>query len=113
MKEHKDLYFQIGERIKKARKASGLTQEKLAAYVDVSVQYISDLERGVVGTSIPTLIKICKVLHVSSDYILMDRQNDPEESDLYQKITHLSPREKELLDRSVQILMESFAFNEK
>ena len=75
MKERKELNIQIGERVKISRESAGLTQEKLAEYVDVSIQYISDLERGVVGASLKTMIKICTVLKVSSDYILMGKQH--------------------------------------
>ena len=60
----------IGENIRKLRKEAGLTQEQLAERVDVSPQYISDLERGVVGISIPTLKRVCTTLGVSSDQIL-------------------------------------------
>ena len=70
MKERKEMNVRIGERVKISREAAGLTQEKLAEYIDVSVQYISDLERGVVGSSVKTMIKLCNVLKVSSDYSL-------------------------------------------
>ena len=36
----------------------------------MSPQYISDLERGVVGIALPTLKKLCSALGVSSDQIL-------------------------------------------
>ena len=55
MKERKELYIKIGERIKHSREIAGYTQEKLADLTDVSIQYISDLERGIVGTSIPKI----------------------------------------------------------
>ncbi len=71
MKERKQLNILMGERIRVARESAGLTQENLADVIDVSPQYVSDLERGVVGTSIPTLIKICDCLSVSSDYLLV------------------------------------------
>ena len=40
------MNIQIGERIRTAREVAGFTQERLAEAIDVSTQYISDLERG-------------------------------------------------------------------
>ena len=61
MKAKKELNIQIGSRVKTARETMRYTQENLAERIDVSVQYISDLERGVVGASLPTIIKLCQV----------------------------------------------------
>ena len=47
-----------------------MTQEKFAERIDVSPQYISDLERGVVGPSITTIKNACMALGVSSDYLI-------------------------------------------
>ena len=76
MKERKEINIQIGKRIQATRESFGYTQEKMAEKVGVSIQYISDLERGVVGTSVPTLIKICNTLCASSDYILMGKTGE-------------------------------------
>lgn len=76
MRVKKELNVQIGERIKLSREERGLTQEQLAEAIEVSPQYISDLERGVVGISIPTLKRLCTHLAVSSDRILFDRQTE-------------------------------------
>ncbi len=70
MREKKEINIQIGEQIRIARENVKLTQEQFAERIDVSPQYISDLERGVVGISLPTLKRACVVLGVSSDQIL-------------------------------------------
>lgn len=70
MREKKEINIQIGERIKAAREQTKMTQECLAERIEVSPQYVSDLERGVVGVSLTTLKKICLVLNVSSDQLL-------------------------------------------
>ncbi len=75
-KKKKLLNIDIGSRIQKCRKAKGLTQEQLAERLDVSVQYISDLERGVTGGSVSTIIRICQLLEISADYILLGRQEN-------------------------------------
>ena len=74
MRVKKEINIQIGEQIRSAREAASQTQEQLAEAIEVSPQYISDLERGIVGISIPTLKRLCTHLGVSSDQILFDRQ---------------------------------------
>lgn len=70
MREKKEINIQIGEQVRVAREQAKLTQEILAEKIEVSPQYISDLERGVVGISIPTLKRACVALGVTSDQIL-------------------------------------------
>ena len=71
--EKKDLNIQIGENIKAVREQMGHTQERFAELVNVSAQYISDVERGNVGISVATLKKISEVTSVSSDSILIGK----------------------------------------
>ena len=70
MRSKKQINIEIGERIKKAREKKNLTQENLAEVIDVSTQYISDLERGVVGASLSTIKAICITLEITSDSLL-------------------------------------------
>jgi len=71
MGKKKEENIQAGLRIKQAREAAGFTQERLAEIIDVSAQYISGVERGVVGLSVPILTRLSETLLVSCDYILM------------------------------------------
>ena len=70
MQEKKEINVQIGEQIRIAREQVKLTQEQLTERIEVSPQYISDLERGVVGISLPTLKRACISLGISSDQVL-------------------------------------------
>ncbi len=92
----------------KARENAGYTQEKLAERVEVSVQYISDLERGVVGTSVPTLIRLCRALSVSSDYILMGVKKNTEALDLSVRLQALSPRENKRMNDNINLMLDAF-----
>lgn len=75
MREKKEINIQIGEQVRIAREQAKMTQEVLAEKIEVSPQYISDLERGVVGIALPTLKKLCCVLGVASDQILFGTQS--------------------------------------
>ena len=93
--------------IKHSREIAGYTQEKLADLTDVSIQYISDLERGIVGTSIPTLIKICETLNVSSDFILMGRTKENNLSNVQNRLLYLPESQIKLVERGINLILEA------
>ena len=62
--------IKIGKNIKKARIEKGYTQEKLAEWLDLSVVYMSSIERGMSGMRLQLLAKICNVLDVSIEEII-------------------------------------------
>lgn len=105
--EKKLLNVQIGSRIKKARESAHLTQEGLAEKVEVSVQYVSDLERGKVGASVATIIRICKVLQISSDYILFGHEPVakavPE-----QELLDLNEEQNKIMQEGMMLLLRAF-----
>ncbi len=97
MRVKKERNIQIGERIKAARERARLTQEQLAEQIEVSPQYISDLERGVVGISIPTLTRLCIAAGVSSDQILFDGRTQSYGAALAQKCDGMTQEQFRLL----------------
>ena len=90
MREKKEINIQIGEQIRLAREQAKLTQEQFAERIEVSPQYISDLERGVVGISIPTLKRACVALGVSSDQILFGDISENRNSAIEKRCANLS-----------------------
>lgn len=63
-------YSIIGERLKKARINKGLTQEKLAEEIDVSVAFLSRVERGDTKINLSRLNQLCELLEVTKGYVL-------------------------------------------
>lgn len=59
----------FGTRLKEARKVRGLSQDDLRAKCKLDASAISSLENENRRPSMPTLIKICDALNVSSDYM--------------------------------------------
>ena len=57
----------VGLRIKQAREAKNLTQENLAALVDLSPTHISVIERGMKTVRLDKFIAIANALDVSAD----------------------------------------------
>lgn len=55
----------FGTNVRHHRRAAGMTQEKLAGEVDVSIETIGKIERGVAAPSFDTAEKIAAVLDLS------------------------------------------------
>ncbi len=62
----------VGQRIKAAREAKNLTQEELAALVNLSTTHVSVIERGLKVTKLDTFVAIANALDVSADALLID-----------------------------------------
>lgn len=62
----------VGQRIKAAREAKNLTQEELAALVNLSTTHVSVIERGLKVTKLDIFVAIANALDVSADSLLID-----------------------------------------
>jgi transcriptional regulator with XRE-family HTH domain len=60
-----NLKTNFGQNLKRLRKTRKLTQEQLAESIGVSVDFISNVERGINGPSFDTLEKLAAVLGVA------------------------------------------------
>ncbi len=90
----------IGSRIKAARKGAGKTQEWLAEKLDVSVGYISQVERGITKISLETLSEISSVLNSDISYLVSGTakgQSEYLQNELSEKFSALSERDKFLI----------------
>jgi len=96
-------------RIRKAREEAGYTREKFAELLDVSVSYMAEVERGRTGISVKMLIKICRLLGLSADYVLFG--GDCSKSYLRtERINHIDERYLPLLD---SVIGELLILNDK
>lgn len=112
MTNKKEINIEIGKHIKIAREKIGYTQEKFAEKIDRSVQYVSDLERGKVGPSIQTLINICNTLHVTTDFILLGKEeNSQNHSKILDVPSTLTDEQIEILIEGMRIILKAFTSN--
>lgn len=99
----------IGARIKEARERAGLTQEDLAAELDMSPSHISVLERGRKTPRLETLVNIANALQVSTDMLLQDvlvRTTDGLTSELSEVISKLGIKDQERMLKAIRALTE-------
>ena len=66
-------YIAIGDRIRKYRELSRMTQEQLSESCSLSTGYIGHLERGTRSPSLETLVKISQILRVSLDDLVFGK----------------------------------------
>jgi transcriptional regulator with XRE-family HTH domain len=62
----------LGERVREQRRNRGLTQEALAEALDLSVAYVSLIERGGRNPPYTTVVAIARALGVPASRIVVD-----------------------------------------
>lgn len=65
-------YYEIGQRIRKIRKANNLSQEQLAEMVGISTTHMSHIETGNTKLSLQVFVDIASALSVQTDELLYD-----------------------------------------
>lgn len=103
-----DLYA-IGKRIQSRRKQMGYTQEQLAELMDVSIQMISNLERGMKAIRIDNLIPLCRILQISADYILTGKETDNDFQRLTAHIAQLPDSKRKMIEMLVNYCLNEDA----
>ncbi|MCM8829606.1 MAG: helix-turn-helix domain-containing protein [Candidatus Omnitrophica bacterium] len=73
---NKDIYQEVGERIRKIRKQMGLSQESLAFKAQVHPSFISHIERGTKKASLKTLKILADALGVGMEEIFMPSEQN-------------------------------------
>lgn len=81
----------FGERIRNLRKQLGISQEQLGERLGVTKSMVSSYETSMRMPSYTVLVKIAKLFHVSTDYLLGLDTGDTV------NIAGLSPKQKALI----------------
>ncbi len=92
-------YRIIGERIRKSRIEKNLTQENLAEKLNVSVAFISRIERGSTHINLTRLSEICSILNIDEGTILNGTSTDSTNylSDEFNELLKNSSKENQKL----------------
>lgn len=91
----------MGDRIRDVRKKRDLTQEQLAEKLDITISYLSEIERGLKLPSFPLFLKIVEVLDVSADYLIKDTYSAGAgygDKFISRKLETLSPKQRIALE---------------
>ena len=100
----------IGKFIAKLRKERGLTQEELAEQLDVSVAFLSRVERGNSKINLKRLNQICGLLDVSESYMLTGAANNESnylEKEFAELLKKCSPEKQRLIYNVAKTIAET------
>lgn len=111
MTEKKDLNILVGNNIKREREKAGLTQDQLSEKLGIGPKSLSSIERGTVGVSLSTLLKICNVLSISSNSLLFESSHKNDVQAITEQLEHLSPEQFEIANDIFCKVLAAFALN--
>ena len=103
-------YSVIGQRIKKARLAKNMTQEELAEQIDISVAFLSRVERGNSHINLKRLNQLCDLLDVSEGYLLNGASSSSEnylDKEFTDLIKSVSPEKQKLIYNVAKTIAET------
>lgn len=99
----------IGRNLYQIRKHTGLTQIEVSEQANLSDRTYADIERGSVNMRVDTLIKICEVLHVTPNEILVCDDDDlpiAKES-LLEKLNQCSSEHRDVALKLLDVYLSS------
>lgn len=103
-------YTLIGKRIKQKRTAAHITQERLAEMINVTVGYISQIERCITKPNLDMLSEIGRALDCDIGYFISGADYNKQEyldDELVRKFTALSNREKRMTLDFMELLVRN------
>lgn len=103
-------YSVIGSRIKQARLAKNFTQEDLAEQIDISVAFLSRVERGNSHINLKRLNQICGLLDVTEGYVLNGASSNSEnylDKEFADLLRDCSPEKQKLIYNVAKAIVET------
>ena len=87
----------IGNNLYLFRKKAGLTQAEVAEAAGIADRTYADIERGTVNMRVETLLRICTVLKITPNEILLTEETEKETiENLAEKLASISLNEKKV-----------------
>ena len=109
MTEKQKIDVLVGSNIKRERVKAGYTQETFSELIGIGTKSLSAIERGTVGVSLATLLKICKVLSISSNSLLFENTPKNDVQAITEKLERLSPEQFEIANDILCKVIEAFS----
>ena len=105
-----DVNNVIGQRIKQARLAKNMTQEDLAEQIDISVAFLSRVERGNSHINLKRLNQLCGLLDTTEGYILNGASSNSEnylDQEFAELLKGCSPEKQRLIYNIAKTIAET------
>ena len=105
----KSLHSLVGANIKREREKAGFTQDKFSELLGIGSKSLSSIERGVVGVSLATLLKICDILHISANTLLYEQNRENDAEGIALQLKSLNAEQFEIVSDVIKNLMKAFS----
>ena len=109
MDGRKDLNVLVGANIKREREKAGFTQDQFSELLGIGSKSLSSIERGVVGVSLTTLLKICDALHISANALLYEQAQKNDANSIALQLQRLSPEQFQIASDVITNLIKAFS----
>lgn len=105
-KSNPELAAAMGKRMAERRKQLGLTQEKVAEGVGIAYQQYNKVEKGKSCLGSDTLLRVSKVLNISTDYLLTGTGDNTRYQDAIAILSQMSDRQLELAQQVLRCMAD-------
>lgn len=112
MTKKKELNVLVGMNIKREREKAGFTQDQFSEMLGIGSKSLSAIERGVVGISLTTLLKVCDILSLSTNTILKENCEKNNIQNITDQLERLTPSQLEIAEDMLNKLIKAFALEE-
>lgn len=113
MSNKKELDILVGNNIKRERLKAGYTQETFSELIGIGTKSLSAIERGKVGVSLSTLLKICKVLSISSNTLLHESTSKNDVQSITERLEQLPAEQFAIANDILCKVLAAFALGEQ
>ena len=99
----------VGANIKREREKAGFTQDQFSELLGIGSKSLSSIERGVVGVSLTTLLRICDILHISANVLLYEKSRKNDVDSIALRLEQLSAEQFEIASNVMTNLIQAFS----
>lgn len=99
----------VGANIKREREKAGFTQDQFSELLGIGSKSLSSIERGVVGVSLTTLLRICDLLHISANVLLYEQTRKNDADGIALQLKMLSAEQFEIASDVLTNLIKAFS----
>lgn len=97
----------IGNRIRQLRSEYGYTQEQLAEYAEISVDFVGLIETGRSSMSIKKLAKIASVLNVTTDYLIFGTTPYKENARINTMLSTVPEKKRKQVEKLITVFLDA------
>lgn len=109
----KQLNVEIGARIRKCRETLGYSRETLAEKAELASSFLGTIELGSGSFTAESLIKLCRALGTSADYILFGTEKQGDLTAINAMLSGLSPEYIPYVEELLAAYMKSIQLSNR